>query len=118
LLVYGNNAGSAVATLLTDDNRVPSDGISVKLRLINGITGSVGALTLAANNNLVGNGIAPGAASDYATVPVTYNPVQLNFNAALKPNLFATAPTSVFSVNSVYTILAGGDVGAPQLTIR
>ena len=115
LLVYGN-AGSATASLLTDDNRAP-DSTSVKLRLINGITGSTGSLTFTANSAPVASGIQPGAVSGYVSVTASANAMTLSLSSsAVAGNYYSTS--TPLNAGSVYTVLAGGDVSAPQLLIR
>jgi Domain of unknown function (DUF4397) len=116
LLVYGNPASPTV-TLLTDDNRLPTDG-STKMRLINGITGNVGALTLTANGAVIGTGVAPGAASGYASPTLSTSvATTLKLISTTNANLLSDN-TNVLSPNAAYTILAGGDVSAPLLLVR
>ena len=116
LLVYGA-PGSATATLLADDNRLPTDATRTKLRMINGVTGSAGTLTLTANTAPVGTGIAPGAASGYVSVIGSANAMILKLSSSTN-GLLLTDSTNVLSPNKVYTVLAGGDISAPQLLIR
>lgn len=116
LLVYGNPAAPTV-TLLTDDNRVPTDG-STRMRLINGITGNVGALTLTANGSVIGTGIAPGAASGYASPTLsTTVATTLKLVSTTNPSLLSDN-SNVLNQNAVYTVLAGGDVSTPLLAVR
>ncbi|HZT55795.1 MAG TPA: DUF4397 domain-containing protein [Burkholderiaceae bacterium] len=116
LLVYGD-PGAATATLFDDDNRLPSDATTTKLRLINGITGSTGTLTLTANTAPVGTGIAPGAASGYVSVIGSTNPMNLKLSSSTNSALLSDS-TNVLGLNTVYTVLAGGPISAPQLLIR
>ena len=116
LLVYGA-PGSATATLLADDNRLPTDATRTKLRMINGVTGSAGTMTLTANTAPVGTGIAPGAASGYVSVIGSANAMILKLSSSTN-GLLLTDSTNVLSPNKVYTVLAGGDISAPQLLIR
>jgi hypothetical protein len=116
LLVYGSST-SATASLLTDDNRPPTDGTSVKLRLIHGVTGNVGSLTLTANSSLVASGLAAGTASGYVAVTANTTTTTLKLTSSVAGALL-TDVNDPLSANTVYTILAGGDVGAPQFIIR
>lgn len=118
VLVYGNPAAPTV-TLLADDNRLPTDG-STKLRLINGVTGSAGSLTLTANGTVVGTGILPGTASAYSSLTLSTTLVTtLKLISTTNGTLPATGDTQVApNSNAVVTILAGGDVSAPQLQSR
>ena len=117
LLVYGN-AAAATASLLTDDNRPPTDSSTVKLRLINGITGTTGALTMTANASVVGSTIAAGNASDYAAVPGSANAMNLTLYLTTVAGVYGPPNSATFSANTVYTVLVGGDVSAPQVVIR
>jgi len=116
LLVYGD-PGSATAKLLDDDNRLPTDATTTKLRLINGVTGSTGTLTLTANTAPVGAGIAAGTASGYVSVAGSTNAMILKLSSSTN-GAFPADATNVFSPNAVYTVLAGGPISAPQLLIR
>ncbi len=110
LLVYGDPANPTL-NLLTDDNRQPTDG-STRMRLINGVTGNVGLLTLTANGALIGTGVAPGTASGYAS-PTLSTSVATTLKAisTTTPNV-ASDSSNVLSPNAVYTVLAGGDISA------
>ena len=116
LLVYGD-AASPTASLLTDDNRAPTDSTAVKLRLINGVTGGGGSLTLTANASVVGSSIALGAASGYASVAGSSSAMNLTLYSSAVAGVYYTG-SGTFSANTVYTVLVGGDATAPQLLIR
>jgi Domain of unknown function (DUF4397) len=119
LLVYGP-AGAPTASLLVDDNRPPADTTAVKLRLINGITGAVGQLSLNANSTPVANSVAGGTASTYASVTVnTANPITLTLLSSSSPGNYLTSQNSL-NPNTSYTVMAVGDAAAPppQLLIR
>lgn len=122
LLVYGSPSTPAL-TLITDDNRPPTDSTTVKLRLINGVTGSSGSLTLTANSSLVATGVAPGTASSYATVPSSTIATVLLFTSTSSSGTFysstAAGTSPILSANSVYTVLLGNDASAAlQLLIQ
>jgi hypothetical protein len=116
LLVYESGAGPT-ATLLTDDNRLPTDPTTVKLRLINGTDNGTGAVTLTANNSPVGINVAAGAASDYTTVPGVSN---ATFSLVLSSSTAGASPASPqqLNPNTVYNVLAVGSFPSPQLLIR
>jgi hypothetical protein len=116
LLVYGN-PGNATASLIIDDNRPPVDPTTVKLRIINGVNGSTGSLTLTANSTPVANGIQSGTASAYVAVPGSANPMALNLYSSASPGTYVSLTTPLNS-NSVYSVMAGGPFAAPQLLIR
>lgn len=116
LLVYGD-PGAATAKLLDDDNRLPSDATTTKLRLINGVTGSTGTLTLTANTAPVGTATAAGTASGYVSVIGSTNATILKLSSSTSSTVFTDA-SNVLSPGAAYTVLAGGPISAPQLLIR
>lgn len=116
LLVYGA-AASPTTSLIVDDNSAPSDATTTRLRLINGVTGSTGTLTLTANTAPVGINIPPGGSSTYVAVLGSTNP----FNFVLSSSANGTFPpinTNILNPNTTYTVFAGGDISAPVLLIR
>ena len=116
LLVYGD-PGAATAKLLDDDNRLPSDATTTKLRLINGVTGSTGTLTLTANTAPVGTATAAGTASGYVSVIGSTNATILKLSSSTSSTVFTDA-SNVLSPGTAYTVLAGGPISAPKLLIR
>lgn len=116
LLVYGAPA-LPTTSLIIDDNSAPSDATTTRLRLINGVTGSTGTLTLTANTAPVGINVPSGSASTYVAVVGSTNP----FNFVLSSSSNGTFPpinTNILNPNTTYTVFAGGDVSAPVLLIR
>jgi hypothetical protein len=117
LLVY-QDGGAAVASQIADDNRAPTDATTVKLRMLNGVTGGPGALTLTANNTPVGVATQPGAASGYASIAGSTNATAFGLVSS-SVNIPAPTPgTSPLTANKVYSVLVGGTAAAPQLLIR
>ncbi len=112
LLVYGN-AGSAVATLIADDNHLPSVTTNFKIRILNGLTGAAAPLTLDANFAVIASNVAPGTASSYAIVPAG--------TAGSLTHIDVTSPSSLTPIytqdipipgNSVFTLFMLGDASA------
>ena len=120
LLVYGSPS-SATAKLLLDDNRPPTDSTTVKMRLINGVTGTSGALTFTVNSALVATGVAPDTASAYTAVAgSSTTALNLNFTSSLSSGNYYSTSTSL-NLNSVYSVMlvgGGGDGVAQQVLIR
>jgi len=114
LLAYEGATGT-VATLLTDDNRLP-DSTTAKLRLINGTDNGTGLVTLTANNSAVGVNVAAGAASDYTAVTTSSNTTFTLMLSSSTAGTFSTSTT--LNPNTVYNILAVGSFPSPQLLIR
>jgi len=125
LLVYGA-PGSATATLIADDNRPPTSSAATKLRLINGVTGSTGTLTLTANNSPVGINVASASASTYQSLVGLTNSAgtagtfafALSSSTAGPLTLPTSSATGTLNANTAYSILATGTVSAPLLLIR
>jgi Domain of unknown function (DUF4397) len=116
LFVYGA-PGAATATLIADDNHLPTVTTNLKLRLINGLTGAATPLTLNAAFAVVASNIAPGAASTYAVVGAS-TALQLDvFSPSSPVPIYSTtttgsgAPLSL-PANSVYTLFMLGDAAA------
>ena len=117
LLVYGT-PGTATAKLLADDNRPPSDNTTAKMRLINGVTGSTGTLTLTAGSAPIGINVAPGAASGYAAItPAASTGTSLQLSSSTN-GVYAADATNTLTANVVYSVLAVGDATAPRLLVR
>lgn len=116
LFVYGA-PGSTTASLITDDNHLTNTTSSLKMRMINGLTGAATPLTLNAAFAVIASNVAPGAASSYAVVGAT-TPLQLDVFATSSPTpIYSTtttgsgAPLSLPG-NSVYTLFMLGDAAA------
>jgi hypothetical protein len=111
LLVYGPAAG-ATASLIADDNHLPSVVSNFKIRLLNGITGAATPLTLDANFGVVASNVLPGTSSAYAVVGASV--------ATRLDVISPSSPTPLYSEsnlnvpgNAVYTLFMLGDAGAP-----
>ncbi|HWI11008.1 MAG TPA: DUF4397 domain-containing protein [Burkholderiaceae bacterium] len=126
LLVYGSPS-SSTATLIADDNRPPTSATATRLRLINGVTGSAGTLTLTANSAPVGINIGAGQWSSYQSlIGTTNNAGTANtFSFGLTSStagpltgLLGASGTGTLNSNATYSVLAVGDISAPQLLTR
>lgn len=112
------SGGATVAASASggDDKRTPSDATTVKLRMINGVTGgSTGTLTLTADNAPVGIGILPAAASGCVSVPGSTNATAFGLTSSTSGTLSPTPGSSPLTANTVYSIPVGGDVAAPPV---
>jgi len=115
LLVTGN-AGSPVATLITDNN-TPSTSTTqaVKARVINGVNGSTDAVSATIDNKSLGSP-AFGAASTYVTLPATTGTSTVQANITTNP---ASQVNQSFTAGGVYTVFIWGDAsGPPKLGIK
>ncbi|MGZ5250988.1 MAG: DUF4397 domain-containing protein [Caldimonas sp.] len=117
LLVYGN-AGSATATLITDDNHLPVSTSNFKLRMINGVTGAATPLSLDVNFAVVASNVTPGSASTYAVVTAgTATHLDVTSPASLTP-IYTTNPDLSIPGNAVFTLFMLGDASAPIHLLR
>ncbi len=107
LIVYGA-PGTAAAAVVADDNTPPSDGSKAKLRLVNGVTGS---LTLKLGLVVKASGVAAGTASDYATADATTTGAMQVTSADGLLNYNASDLT--LSASGVYTLFMLGSSTAP-----
>lgn len=112
LLIYGA-AGAPTASLIVDDNHLPSVITNIKLRLINGITGAAAPpLTLNASFAVIASNVQPGTASTYGVVTAS---TALRLDVFSPSSLMPIYSESNLSVpgNAVYTLFMLGDASAP-----
>lgn len=107
LLVTGDVA-SPTLSVITDDN-TPSTGASepVKLRLVNGVNGLSGSVTLTLDNDVIGDDIAFGTASPPATVAASDKLATIA--ASNGSNLLWQAIDQTLGTGKVYTVFLLGN---------
>ena len=119
LLVYGS-AAAPTATLVTDDNHLPTSTTNIKLRLFNGRTGAAPPLSLDAAFAVIASNIAPGTASGYSVVAAS-TALQLDVLSAnsLTPVWSSSTLSAPLSVpgNSVFTLFMLGDAAAKPVVL-
>jgi hypothetical protein len=116
LLVYGS-AAAPTASLIADDNHLPTTSGNLKLRLVDGLTGAASPLTLDAAFAVIASNVLPGAVSPYAVVASS---------TALRIDVFSpTSLTPIYSDpalsvpgNAVYTLFMLGDAATPIPLLR
>jgi hypothetical protein len=101
--------------LLSDDNRLPLNGLA-KLRLVNGVNGPEGNLSLTADANLMASNVAFGTASTASTFTTTGNISQLQVNSAGNVLVGGTYPITLQS-QGVYSVFMLGSNGAATAEI-
>jgi len=116
LLVYGSGT-SATASLISDDNHLPTSTSNVKMRLINGITGTVSGLTLEADFSPVASNVLPAVASAYGTVAANSS-MELDVTSALSSTPIYSRSDLSIAGSTVYTLFMVGDSSAPQGLLR
>lgn len=107
LLVFGA-PGAASATVVADDNTVPSDITKAKLRLVNGVAGS---LTLKLGLVVKASAVAAGAGSSYASADATTTGSFQVSSADQLLNFSVSDQTLV--AGGVYTLFMLGSNSAP-----
>lgn len=114
LLVHAP-AGTPVASWLTDDNRLPSAAGKTKLRLVHGMAGSTGAMSLTADGLPVAGGITAGTASAYTEV-VPGTTIDLSATVAGMTSPVYSATDRTLMSGGVYTVFVlGGPAPAAGL---
>jgi hypothetical protein len=98
-------------TLLADDNTASSSTTRpVKVRLVNGLNGSSGAVSLTVNNAPVGAATAFGTASGYSLVPASAALAGIQATSGVVTYYLASNVT--LSSGRVYTLFLIGDAAA------
>lgn len=107
LLVH-RPAGVPLASWVADDNRLPAASGRAKLRLVHGVAGLAGALSMTADGLPVASGLLAGAGSAYAEV-LPGTTVDLAVSAAGQSAAVWTATDRTLQSGKVYTVfvLAG-----------
>lgn len=109
--------GSGSASLITDDNTAStSTSRPVKLRLVNGLNGGTGGLTLTADGSVVASNVALGAASTAALVAANSGGAALQASNSGGTVLTLTGQTLV--TGGSYALFVLGDAGAPAGVLR
>ena len=120
LLVYGS-AAAPTASLITDDNHLPTTATNLKLRLLNALTVGAQPLSLDAAFAVVASNVAPGTASSYSVV-ASSNALQLDVFGvnSLTPVWSSSSLPAPLSVpgNAVYTLFIFGDAANATAVLR
>jgi hypothetical protein len=115
LLAIGNGA-SPQFYLINEDNRTPPGG-KARLRLVNGVTGITGNISLTANFNLVAQDIALGKVSTAASLD-SGTISQLVVTASGTNTTLGTALTDVnLQSQGVYSVFVLGNNAAPVVQL-
>lgn len=116
LLVYGAS-GAPVVRWITDDNNLPSDRTRAKLRLVNGVEGLGGALSLSVDFAPLADGLAAGEASAYGAIDATTT-AQLLVTAAGTATPLFRAIDQTFVAAANYSVFLVGSATAPVGIVR
>lgn len=114
LMVYGSSAAPA-ATMLTDDNALPTSSSQVKVRLVHGLGDLSGALAMKIDFGAVADGVALGTASAYTALDATTT-AQVDVTNGSQTYYSATDRT--FAANGVYSVFLLGSTANPVGVLR
>lgn len=114
-LLATGTASAATVTVLIDDNHLPASTTTVKMRLVNGLSGAAPAATLTADFNVLASNVPAATASTYGLV---------NASATMQIDVTPPVTTTPLFANanvpggSVYTLFMLGDATAPVPVFR
>jgi hypothetical protein len=118
VLVWGDAASPQMA-VLTDDNRLPTDSTTARLRLIHAVTGLTDTLSLTYGLSPVGSPVLPGAASGTTAAVVSASSRIEVRTPAIPAALYAPSATDAnLAAGGVYTVLMHGTLASPQGQIK
>lgn len=112
LLVWGA-AGSPRHSLISDDSRWPADASRAKLRLVNGLAGSDGGLSLSADLSPRASNIGAGAASAYSLV-ASSSAMRLEVSSPLVGTPLYSNTEARIDAKGLYSVFMLGDLTAPS----
>lgn len=116
LMVHGEPAAARSSWLL-DDNRPALSAGQARLRLVNGVAGASGPLSMTLDFNPLADGLDAGAASAYRSNPAVVNG-QIAVSAAGTPNPLFSAGEQIFAAGGVYSVMVVGSAHAPTGIVR
>ncbi len=117
LLVW-SNANGTQATLISDDNRIPSTSGKAKLRLLNGMSAFGGDITLSVDFSPIAEGIVLGEVSDYSEVDAGTDSGLEVTNSQTTASLLSRSSVSLAD-GAVYTLfMSGGGTATVGGTLR
>lgn len=118
LLVYGNSAtATATATAIVDNNFPPTVGTNVKMRLLNGLTGTPMGLTLNADFALRADNVMPGTASVPALAAAN-SAMRIEVTSSVSQQSLYLQSALNIAGGGVYTMFMLGDSTAPIGVLR
>ena len=116
MLVYGSPAAPQVSWI-ADDNRLPTVSGEAKVRLVDGVGGLAGGVSLTVDFVPVAGNVAPGAASDYTSLTATTTAV-IAATGSADAALLYSAIDQTLEAGAVYTVFVTGTHDAPSGILR
>ena len=118
LLLAGTSAAPTVALLNDDNTPSTSSTNSARLRLVNGLNGAPGGLTLTYDNAVVADSVAFGAAATAGNVAPSSTTTRLEVTYAGASLYLTTGTAAPLVAGKVYTLFLLGDAAAPTGIFR
>ena len=116
LMVHGGPASSAY-TVISDDNRLPTNTANAKLRLVHGINGLASTVTLQADYSALAADVAFASASSYAGVAATTSALLEVYSALSATPLYAKSDLTLVA-KGIYTVFVLGTAAVPTGLLR
>lgn len=116
LLVWGS-ADAPQYTVIADDNTVPSSSSRAKLRLVHGVAGFDGTLSLTADSEAVADGVSPGQASAYTEV-AGGSGITLTSSTPGNTSPVTASTDKTLIAGDVYTCFVVGAQGSAQAILK
>jgi Domain of unknown function (DUF4397) len=115
-LVVRGSSLSAAASVIEDDNRLPTDTSRARLRLVNGVADLATPLAMTADLVPLANSVEAGRASAYGTVvPSLTAAIAVTAPGLAKPVASLSTQTFVAGANYSLFVLGASDVASAQL---
>lgn len=115
-LLIWDSGSTTQTTLISDDNRLPSEDDKAKIRLINGLSGSGASATLSVDYGPVAENVALGQASSYSEVDEGTD-YALDVTDASTSDSLHSRTSVTLDAQGVYTMfVAGGSGGSATVT--
>ena len=114
LLAWNDTSGTH-ATLITDDNRLPSGSGKAKLRLINGMSGFGDPLSLSIDYSPISEGVALGESSTSSEVDGGTD-FQIDVYSSLTTTNVLTKTSITLQSATVYTMFLAGSASSSQVS--
>jgi len=114
LLVHGT-AASPQVSWIDDDNTLPSDTAQAKVRLVNGVSGAAGNVSMTVDGLPVASGIVAGGRSNYQLQPAS---ITADIVVAAPDKTLYSAIDQTFAAASNYTVFVLGPSTAATGVLR
>jgi uncharacterized protein YdbL (DUF1318 family) len=116
LMVHGD-PGSTSYTVISDDNRLPTNTANAKLRLVHGINGLGSTVTLQADYSALAADVAFANASSYASVAASTSALLEVFSALSATPLYSKSDLTL-TAKGIYTVFVLGTAAVPTGLLR